>query len=81
MAVPNKGALTLNTPKVSDSKRSPDGASAAFICTQMDFNDAAAQAANGPKLWQWSVYIFTPLPLSQSSFMCEGYEAKCIKRY
>lgn len=25
MAVPNKGALTLNTPKVSHSKRNPDG--------------------------------------------------------
>lgn len=25
MAIPNKGALSLNTPKVSDSKRNPDG--------------------------------------------------------
>lgn len=25
MAAPNKGPLTLNTPKVSDSKRNPDG--------------------------------------------------------
>lgn len=25
MAMPNKGALTLNTPKVSDSKGNPDG--------------------------------------------------------
>lgn len=46
MAVPNKGALTLNTPKVSDSKRNPD----ASVCRQMGFNGAPAQAANDPEL-------------------------------
>lgn len=50
MAVPNKGALTLNTPKVSDSKRRARWARAAFVCRQMGFNGAPAQAANDPEL-------------------------------
>lgn len=45
MAVPNKGALTLNTPKVSDGKRNPD----ASVCRQMGFNGPSAQAANDPE--------------------------------
>lgn len=60
--------------------KEPRWASAAFVCRQMGFNGAAAQAANGPKLWRRAVYIFTPLSLSQGPFMCEGYEAKCITR-
>lgn len=48
IAVPNKGALTLSTPKVSKGKRNPD----ASVCRQMGFNRAPAQAANGPELQQ-----------------------------
>lgn len=50
MAARNKRALTLNTPKVSDSKKEPRWASAAFVCRQMGFNGARAQAANDPQL-------------------------------
>lgn len=58
MAVPNNGTLTLNTLKVSDSKGNPDGPNAVFVCRQMGFNGAPAQAANDPKLQQHAVYVF-----------------------
>lgn len=58
MALPNKGALTFDAPKVSNSRGNPDGPSAAFACRQMGSNGAAAQAANDPELETHSVYVF-----------------------
>lgn len=79
MPVLNKRALTLNAPKVSECKRSPDGPALHLSADRWVLTLQPLKLQMVPS-YGGAVYIFTPLSLSQGPFMCEGYEAKWIMR-
>lgn len=80
MAVPNKGALTLNTPKVSDSKGNPDGPALRLSADRWVLTVHPLKLQTIPSYSSALFMFFTPFTLSLNSFMCEGYEAKWISR-
>ena len=77
MALPNKGALTLSTPKVLDSEGNPDGPALRLSADRWVLTVHPLKLQMIPS-YSALFMFFTPFTLSLSSFMCEGYEAKWI---
>lgn len=77
MAVANKGALTLNAPKVSDSKGNPDGPELRLPADRWVLTVQLLKLQTIPSYSsEHSVYFCTPSTLPLSSFTCEGYDVK-----
>lgn len=78
MAVSNNRGINLHCSQGLKQQKGTQMGQRGFVCTQMGFNGASAQAANDLKLQQGSVYVFTTFTLSLRSFMSEGYAVKRI---
>lgn len=80
MAVPNKGTLTLNTPKVLDSKRNPDGPALHLSADRCFLTVHPLKLQMIPSYGN-AVFIFLHLLHYHGvPFMCEGYGAKFKSR-
>lgn len=66
-AVPNKGALTLNIPKVSDTKRNPDGPALHLSVDRWVLTALPLKLQTIPSYGTALFMFFTPTALSLSS--------------